>query len=184
MSSSATFLIAAVAFAVVIMAMPTGAATQHCLRLRGGTGQGGPSRGFRSKGSNFKWRHPSTMFHAQMARKPEPKPREFLKNRKTASSKEGCGRPTAYQSKYVHSKRSHQPWYIKFTTTRGKRWLEVALKDKAFALGFGAEVVPHESLLDYDYKKLMKTPREFKVGLRGYGKAVYDVTNRYISQGG
>ena len=24
--------------------------------------QGGPSRGFRSKGSNFKWRHPSTMF--------------------------------------------------------------------------------------------------------------------------
>jgi len=32
------------------------------LRLRGGTGQGGPSRGFRSKGSNMKWRHPHSLF--------------------------------------------------------------------------------------------------------------------------
>ena len=32
------------------------------LRLRGGTGQGGPSRGFRSKGSSMKWRHPHTLF--------------------------------------------------------------------------------------------------------------------------
>jgi hypothetical protein len=32
------------------------------LRLRGGTGQGGPSKGFRSNGKSFKWRHPMTMF--------------------------------------------------------------------------------------------------------------------------
>lgn len=32
------------------------------LRLRGGTGQGGPSRGFRSKGSSMKWRHPHSLF--------------------------------------------------------------------------------------------------------------------------
>ena len=150
------------------------------MRLRGGTGQGGPSRGFRSKGSNFKWRHPSALFDKQQARRPEPKPREFLTNRKTGASKEGRGRATAYQSKFVHSKRSHQPWYIKFTTARGKRWLQTALKDKAFALGFGAQLEPDESLLDYDYKALQKVPRAFKVGKGGYGRPAYDFTNRYV----
>ena len=31
------------------------------LRLRGGTGQGGPSRGFKSNGNPWRWRHPTTM---------------------------------------------------------------------------------------------------------------------------
>jgi hypothetical protein len=115
-----------------------------------------------------------------MARKVEPKGREFLMNRASAASKEGRGRPTAYQSKYVHSKRSHQPWYIKFTTSRGKRWLDQALKDKAFCLGFGADVEVGESYLNYDEKKLCKVPKEWKVGIRGYGKRAYDFTNRYI----
>jgi len=150
------------------------------LRLRGGTGQGGPSGGFRAKGSNFKWRHPQTMFAKQMARSPEPKGREFLKNRATASSKEGAGRPTAYQSKYIHAKRSHQPWYVKFTNARGKRWLVKALEDKDFAMGFGADVEPDDSRLDYDWKALAKVPRAWKVGVRGYGKRAYDFTNRYI----
>jgi|NorSeaMetagenome_1021524.scaffolds.fasta_scaffold129649_1 hypothetical protein len=90
----------------------------------------------------------------QMARKPEPKGREFLVNRATAISKENMGRPTAYQSKYIHSTRTHQPWYIKFTTTRGKRWLDKALEDKAFRLGFMGlkSVKPEPELLDYDWK--------------------------------
>ena len=100
--------------------------------------------------------------------------------RASAVSKEGRGRPTAYQSKYVPSKRSHQPWYIKFTTSRGKRWLEKALLDKAFCLGFGADVEVGESYLDYDYKKVAKVPRQWKVGVRGYGKRDYHFTNRYI----
>ena len=103
-----------------------------------------------------------------------------MTNRATSISKEGMGRPTAYQSKYVHSKRSHQPWYIKFTTARGQRWLKTALKDKAFCVGFGADVEVGESHLDYDYRKLEKVPRAWKVGVRGYGKAAYDFTNRYI----
>eukprot|EP00960_Hanusia_phi_P021949 649973-Hanusia_phi.AAC.3 len=32
------------------------------MRMRGGTGRGGPRGGFRSKGSDFKWRHPHVMF--------------------------------------------------------------------------------------------------------------------------
>jgi hypothetical protein len=31
------------------------------LRLRGGTGRGGPSRGYTSNGSPWRWRHPQTM---------------------------------------------------------------------------------------------------------------------------
>lgn len=79
-------------------------------------------------------------------------------NRATSISNEGMGRPTAYQSKYVHSKRSHQHWYIKFTTTRGKKWLDTALEDKAFRLGFmGIKAVePEPELLDYDWKALAK----------------------------
>ena len=42
------------------------------LRLRGGTGQGGPSRGFRSNGKSFKWRHPMTMFARAHAHKRPP----------------------------------------------------------------------------------------------------------------
>ena len=86
-------------------------------------------------------------------------------NRATSSSKEGAGRPTAYQSKNLHNKRSHQPWYIKFTTSRGKKWLETALKDKAFALGFGADVEPGEARLDYDWKALKKYVSVWGVGV-------------------
>ena len=37
-------------------------------------------------------------------------------------------------------KRRKQPWYIEFTSARGKRWLEKALQDDAFRLGLGAKV--------------------------------------------
>ncbi len=42
------------------------------LRLRGGTGQGGPSKGFRSNGKSFKWRHPMTMFGRAHAHRRPP----------------------------------------------------------------------------------------------------------------
>jgi hypothetical protein len=37
-------------------------------------------------------------------------------------------------------KRQNQPWYIEFTSPRGKRWLERAMQDEAFCLGLGAKV--------------------------------------------
>jgi len=60
------------------------------------------------------------------------------------------------QSKYIHATRSHQPWYLKFANSRGKKWLVEAMKDKAFALGFGAKIEPEEWRLDYDWKALAK----------------------------
>ncbi|KAJ1485853.1 hypothetical protein T484DRAFT_1944737 [Baffinella frigidus] len=106
------------------------------LRLRGGTGQGGPSRGFRSKGSSMKWRHPHSLFCRAQNQKPEPKPQEKLENHRTRNHKSCMGKPCAPQRN-------------------------------------GDDV-------DYDYKALIKRPRAFKVGLRGYGKPAYDFTNRYI----
>mmetsp|Transcript_41212 Transcript_41212/g.97729 ORF Transcript_41212/g.97729 Transcript_41212/m.97729 type:complete len:206 (+) Transcript_41212:35-652(+) len=151
------------------------------LRLRGGTGQGGPSRGFRSKGSSMKWRHPHSLFCRAQNQKPEPKPQEKLENHRTRNHKSCMGKPCAPQRK--HPKKLGL--FIegqKFHTYAQIRNLKRAQEDEWFNMGSDPnyEIPLEGDDVDYDYKALIKRPRAFKVGLRGYGKPAYDFTNRYI----
>ncbi|EKX35463.1 hypothetical protein GUITHDRAFT_118379 [Guillardia theta CCMP2712] len=148
------------------------------MRMRGGTGRGGPRGGFRSKGGNFKWRHPHVMFE-RANNQPNPKPaRESLRNRKTILS---TGKQTATQTPHhVEIKRSHQSYYIRFNSKRGKKIVKTLMKDKAFLLGAGAKVELDPDQFKYDWRDKIKKPRELKVGLKGYGKPPYDFTNRYL----
>jgi len=148
------------------------------MRMRGGTGRGGPRGGFRSKGSDFKWRHPHVMF-ARNNNQPHPKPgRQKLRNRKTFIS---TGKPTATQTpRHVQVKRSHQSYFIRFNSKRGKEILKTLMKDEAFLLGAGANVELDPEQFKYDWRDKIKKPRELKVGWRGYGKPPYDFTNRYL----
>mmetsp|Transcript_5874 Transcript_5874/g.11311 ORF Transcript_5874/g.11311 Transcript_5874/m.11311 type:complete len:97 (+) Transcript_5874:493-783(+) len=90
------------------------------------------------------------------------------------------GKVTGYQSQWKHRVRSRQPSYIKFTSSRGKRWLKEAMKDDAFRMGMGADVQPSEESLKWNWRANAKTPREWKTGLGGWGKPVKDFTNQYL----